>query len=299
MEVLIAEDDPISRELLETFLNKWGYDTLVTRDGGEAWEALQNEEPPSLVVSDWMMPNMDGLELCRKIRQMRGSGYIYFILLTTKGRKEDIVKGLDNGADDYLSKPFNHDELKCRIKIGERIIKLERQILQLADTDSLTGVFNRRAFMKRMKLEFQRSRRGNSPFSLILADIDHFKELNDTYGHQVGDLVLQRFTEQLSSATRPYDFVGRYGGEEFVVCLPGTNGIQSGSVAERMCKSIKEMEIELPETSLSNIKMTASFGVASLLMESDESVDSLIKRADEAMYRAKNSGRNRVCIAGE
>ena len=298
MKVLIAEDEPVSRRLLEVFLSKWGYDAVVTCDGSEAWEVLQKPEAPNLVISDWMMPHMDGLELCRRIREMERSEYSYFIILTAKERKEDVIQGLEAGADDFLTKPFHQEELKYRVQIGERIINLEHRILQLATTDYLTGVLNRRAFMERMEEEIHRSNRENAPFSLILADIDYFKRVNDEYGHQAGDLVLQRFTEQLSKSSRPYDFIGRYGGEEFVVCSPGVDDLQARSVAERMRKRIEEMRIVLPGSSQS-IQITASFGVASFRMGSEESVDSVTKRADEAMYRAKREGRNRVCMAGD
>jgi two-component system, cell cycle response regulator len=271
---------------------------MVTCDGSEAWEVLHEPESPNMVVSDWMMPEMDGVELCRKIRGMDRSGYIYFILLTAKGRKKDVIQGLEAGADDFLIKPFDKEELKYRIRIGERIIKLERRILNLAATDPLTGVLNRRAFMERLEQEIERSRRGNTPISLIMADIDYFKRVNDRYGHQTGDIVLQRFVDQLTTSLRAYDFTARYGGEEFFVCLPGADGSQAGSVAERLRKRVEEMEIVFPDGSRS-IRITASFGVACFLLESQESIDSLIKRADEAMYRAKNEGRNRVCMAGE
>ncbi len=298
MKVLIAEDDASSRRLLEASLHKWGYDVLTTCDGREALEVFQNPEAPSLVISDWMMPDMDGLGLCRKIREMERSGYVYFIILTAEGTKEDVIKGLEAGADDYLIKPFDQQELKYRIGIGKRIVKLEHRIMLLATTDPLTGVLNRRAFMERMEEELHRSHRENASLSLTLADIDHFKMINDRYGHQAGDLVLERFTEQLSKSSRPYDFVGRYGGEEFVICLSGVDALQGRLTAERMREGVEEMKIILPDSSQS-IQITASFGVASLSMGSKESLDSLIKRADDAMYRAKREGRNRVCMASQ
>lgn len=298
MKVLIAEDDAASRRLLEASLHKWGYDVLTTCDGREALEVFQNPEAPSLVISDWMMPDMDGLGLCRKIREMERSGYVYFIILTAEGTKDDVIKGLEAGADDYLIKPFDQQELKYRIGIGKRIVKLEHRIMLLATTDPLTGVLNRRAFMERMEEELHRSHRENASLSLTLADIDHFKMINDRYGHQAGDLVLERFTEQLSKSSRPYDFVGRYGGEEFVICLSGVDALQGRLTAERMRERTEEMKIIPPDSSQS-IQITASFGVASLSTGSKESLDSLIKRADDAMYRAKREGRNRVCVASQ
>lgn len=298
MKVLIAEDDLISRRVLEANLVEWGYDVIIASDGLEAWELLQKPGAPNLVISDWMMPHMDGLELCRRIRQMESSGYIYFIILTAKGGKEDVIKGLEAGADDFLVKPFDRQELKYRARIGERIINLELRILELANTDALTGKLNRRAFMERTDQEIQRSFREEAPLSLILTDIDDFKKINDRHGHQVGDLVLQRFTEQLSKSLRPYDFVGRYGGEEFVVCLPGADISQAGSAAERMRRRVEEMKITLPDSSQS-IQITGSFGVASLSVGSKETMDLIIGRADENMYRAKREGKNRVCMASE
>lgn len=296
MKVLIAEDEPVSRRLLETTLRKWGYEVVVTSDGLEAWEVLQGPSVPSLVISDWMMPDMDGLELCRKIRNMDKSSYTYFIILTSKGGKEDVIKGLDAGADDFLTKPFNPEELKYRLKIGERIINLEQRILKLAATDSLTGVLNRRAFMERMEEEIQRSKRENSPVSLILMDIDHFKPINDCYGHQVGDLVLQRVTSQIMDSSRPYDFIGRYGGEEFVVCVLGADDVESQSTAERLRQDIENLII-VPDRGEHFIRITASFGVGTSSLESEDSLDALINRTDEALYMAKRSGRNRVCMA--
>lgn len=297
MKILIAEDDPISRRVLEINLKEWGYDVQVASDGGEAWEIISEPGSPNLVISDWMMPRMDGLTLCRKIRKLEKSGYIYFIILTAKGGKEDVIEGLEAGADDFLTKPFNREELKCRTRIGERIVKLEQKIQELANTDALTGVLNRRAFMERMGQETVRAVRESSPFSFILADIDHFKNVNDTHGHQAGDLVLQRFSNRLAASRRPYDFLGRYGGEEFVVCLPGAGRAQAGSVAERMRREIEGMEVRLAD-SMQSVRITASFGTATRATESEDSVELLVKRADDALYRAKAEGRNRVCQAG-
>lgn len=294
MKILIAEDEPVSRRVLEATLQGWGYTVIIAQDGRKAWEIIRSPEAPNLVISDWMMPHMNGLQLCRKIRQTDQSGYIYFIILTAKGNKEDIIAGLEAGADDFLVKPFDHEELKYRIRIGERIIRLEHRILELANTDPLTGILNRRAFMERMEQEIQRSGRDNSPLSFILSDIDYFKKVNDSFGHQAGDLVLQKFSNQLKTSIRPYDVVGRYGGEEFVVCLPGANENQVKYAAERIRRNVEKMEILLPDSS-EPIRITASFGAASFQVNSSDHLDALIKRADDAMYKAKNEGRNRVC----
>jgi len=295
MKVMIVEDEPISRRILETFLREWGYEVLSIGDGLDAWKIMQSPDAPCLVISDWMMPNMDGIELCEKIRGMEKAQYTYFILLTTKAEKRDLIKGLESGADDFIVKPFDQQELRYRVKIGERIIDLEQKIIKLANTDYLTGVLNRRAFMEKMDEETNRSIRNKKELSIILTDIDHFKKVNDSYGHQVGDLALQRFAQQISSTSRSYDFVGRYGGEEFIIGLPETNMEQSSLVAERMRKNIEEIELTLPDNPLVHVRITASFGVASRVMKSYESVDSIIKLADDALYRAKAEGRNRVC----
>ncbi|OEU77916.1 MAG: diguanylate cyclase response regulator [Desulfobacterales bacterium C00003060] len=295
MKVLIVEDDQVTRRLLEALLKKWGYEVLSTCEGTEALEELEKPEAPNLVISDWMMPGMDGLELCRKIRKTESSGYIYFIIVTARGEKQCVVEGFEAGADDYLIKPFDREELKCRIQIGKRIIDLEHRLTRLASTDALTGALNRRAFTEKVEIEIHRATRENATFSFLLADIDYFKKVNDTFGHQAGDFVLQKFTERLSSCSRPYDFIGRYGGEEFVMCLPGTDVLQARSIAERLRREVEDMSIQPADVSQS-IQITASIGVASFRLASKETVDSITMRADEAMYKAKREGRNRVCV---
>src|SRR4030042_661297 len=273
MKVMIVEDEPISRRILENFLREWGYEVISTSNGMEAWEIIRSPNAPSLVISDWMMPNMDGVELCEKIRGMEKDQYTYFILLTTRAEKGDIIKGLDSGADDFIVKPFDREELKYRVKIGERIINLEQRIMQLANTDYLTGVLNRRAFMERMEEEVNRRKRNQEEISIIITDIDHFKKVNDTFGHQVGDLVLQRFTKRISMASRSYDFTGRYGGEEFIIGLPETNMEQSLLIAERMRQNIEEMQLTVPDNPQVEFRITASFGIAPCLIDSFEEID--------------------------
>jgi two-component system, cell cycle response regulator len=295
MKILIVDDEQISRRILEAMLKKWGYETMSAENGAEAWELMQKPDAPNLVVSDWMMPHMDGIELCEKIRGIERPGYVYFILLTTKAEKKDVIQGLESGADDFIVKPFDHEELRSRVKIGERIIKLEQKIITLANTDYLTGVLNRRAFMQRLEEETNRGSRKQKGLSIILADIDHFKNVNDSYGHQAGDVILKEFTKKISEISRSYDIIGRYGGEEFVVCLPETDLEKAMQIAERMRINIEGIKLKLSDKSHPVITITASFGVASCTLECYENIDAIIKTSDDALYRAKAKGRNRVC----
>lgn len=296
MRVLIADDEPISRKLVEDSLTKWGYDVLATRDGNEAWEVLQRDDAPNLVVLDWVMPGLDGIDVCKNLRSRTTRNYVYIILLTAKSGREDIIKGLEAGADDYIIKPFNSEELRYRLKIGQRIIELEQRILRLASTDYLTGLLNRRAFMEGLNAEVNRIKRNKENLSLIILDIDHFKKVNDQFGHQAGDLVLQEVARCLSRACRPYDYIGRYGGEEFIICLPEANGAESIQVAERIRQAIAGQKILIPEL-MQYVSVTASFGIAELSYAQEENLDALINRADSSLYQAKQEGRNRVIIS--
>jgi two-component system chemotaxis response regulator CheY len=291
MRILIVEDDPISRRVLEANLIEWGYDVMTVSDGEAAMEILGQPESPSLVISDWMMPRMDGLTLCRTIRGMATTDYIYFIILTARGEKKDIIEGLEAGADDFLTKPFNQEELKYRTRIGERILNLERRIKELANTDPLTGMLNRRAFMERMAQEMSRARREAKPLSLVLTDIDHFKRVNDTYGHQAGDRVLLRLARAVSDAVRTEDVVARYGGEEFVVILRNIDVAGAVILAERLRQLVEQLEVEHEGRRL---RVTASFGCACLDCCVERTGQTLIATADMRLFEAKRAGRNRV-----
>lgn len=292
MRVLVAADDGLSRKILEDYLHSWGYDAVLATNGQEAWDILQDEDRPNIAILDGVMPGMDGLEVCENLRSMNLPNYVYIILLTALSSVEDVVKGLVAGADDYIKKPFNHDELKYRLKIGERIIKLEQRILCMASTDYLTGMLNRRAFMERLTGEINRARRHQSNLGVIIADIDHFKRVNDNHGHQSGDLVLQEVAKSLLANCRIYDFVGRYGGEEFIACLPGATVEETCQIAERMRQGLEQQSICLPEQHVA-VNITASFGVTGI-EGGEASSDELIRWADDALYKAKNNGRNQV-----
>lgn len=296
MQVLIADDDALSRRILQDVLTNWGYQTTVTKNGLEAWDALQQHDPPNLVILDWMMPGLDGIDICQRLRQRLNPRYTYVILLTARNRPEDIVKGLEAGADDYMVKPFNPDELKYRLKIGERIIDLEERILGMARTDYLTGLLNRRAFMERLEEEISRSQRSRQGLGVVIADIDHFKTINDRYGHQAGDRVLQQVAGCLQRCCRKYDFAGRYGGEEFILGLPGTGMEETRAAAERVRDAISQCNTLITSRQV-EVNITASLGVVAMPPGSLKSSDELISSADTALYLAKNGGRNQVAVA--
>ncbi len=296
MRVLIADDDALSLRILNDYMQSWGYEVLVCHNGDEAWTILEQENRPNIAILDWMMPGLEGVQICERLRTLNPSRYVYIILLTARNKTEDVIKGLNSGADDYMIKPFHPEELKYRLSIGERIIELEQRIINLASTDYLTGLLNRRAFMERLEAEINRTQRGYDHLGLIIADLDHFKQINDNFGHQVGDLVLQETARCLTSACRVYDFVGRYGGEEFIICLPGANVIETCNVAERMRTMLGEQKTILPDNT--EIAVTASFGIADMPSTVITNSDSLIKEADDALYRAKDKGRNQVVVAG-
>lgn len=299
MKILIAEDDATTRQLLKTILIKWGYDVIDTSNGNEAWQALQAEEAPRLAILDWRIPGIDGTEICRKIRQESNEHYTYMILLTAQDRDEDLVTGMEAGADDYITKPFKTSELKVRLRAGRRIIELQNELIaareilkKQAAHDSLTGLLNRGEILRILKNELAKAVREGHPVGLIMADLDSFKKINDTYGHITGDVVLRLTSERMLSLMRSYDFVGRYGGEEFLIILPGCDQQGAVALAERLRQSVSDMGMNTPE---GIIPVTISLGVT-LSDPERQDMDSLIKSADSALYQAKKNGRNRVEI---
>src|ERR1041385_393521 len=299
--VLIADDDTVSRTMLQSCLQKWGLSVSTAKDGLYAWHELQKPDAPSLLILDWMMPGFSGIELCRKIRARKTSHYPYVLLLTSRDAKEDLVEALDAGADDYLTKPFNASELRARLAVGRRILGLQNELLRKEEElsfrarhDSLTGLWNRGAIMDFMERELARARRAGNCVGVLLLDIDHFKSVNDTYGHPAGDAVLQQVAQRLSAGTRAYDWVGRYGGEEFIVLLTNCNPEILALCAERL----REIVAAAPmQTSSMDLKLTVSIGAALFSRESGEGSAEVLQLADSALYRAKQNGRNRVEVA--
>lgn len=300
--VLVAEDDPIFRHLLDSWLQKWNYQVTAVENGMDAWNLLQQANSPQMVVLDWMMPGMDGVELCRRVRDQQHGPYRYVLLLTAKHEKHDVVAGLDAGADDYLTKPFDVDELRARVRSGRRILELQHALLKTQEAlqyeaahDPLTGLWNRGAILDLLRRETQRHQRTGSALGVVMVDVDHFKNINDTHGHQVGDVVLREVAKRLTESVRTYDLVGRYGGEEFLVVIPSCDPSDLQVGAERLRRAIADRPIQ---TTAGLLTSTISVGVASapLANEGTSELEALLKISDEALYRAKGRGRNCVEI---
>lgn len=305
--ILIADDDIITQKMIQKMFTRKGYPVVSVSDGLEAWELMQERYFP-IVLTDWHMPKMNGIELCQKIREANFPGYVFTILLTSRDSKADIIKGLEAGADDYLTKPLDYHELTARLKAAERILSLERSLQEsneslkkaleeikvLSITDALTGAFNRRYMLEYMEVELKRSKRYDHSFSFIMCDLDHFKTVNDTFGHETGDKVLIDFVKSLKEVIRDdLDLVFRYGGEEFAVVLPVTNISEAKILAERLRIHIENKKIKIKDKT---IQITASFGIYGYEpgMDNDLTIKTIINAADKFMYRAKTNGRNRI-----
>lgn len=299
IKVLIAEDDKVSSKVLEKNIRNWGYDVIISNNGQQAWKAFQKDDIP-LAILDWMMPKINGLELCQKVRLLKKDHYTYIILLTSKDRKEDVLKGFRAGADDYIVKPFDALELRARLQTGKRIVDLQSQLIQtnikleeLAKEDSLTKLWNRAAIIQLLEDELHRSQREKRPVGVILVDIDYFKNINDTYGHLVGDAVLIEVTARLKKNIRRYDRIGRYGGDELLVVLPNCQLNEVEEIAERLRLALSQSRIQ---TDAGSLDVTLSLGAFSSEKQPDASAEVLIKASDNALYQAKRNGRNCVVV---
>ena len=298
MKILIADDDPVSCRLLERLLSKWGYQTITTNNGTEAWQVLQAEHAPRLALLDWIMPGIDGLEICHRVRARSSQPYVYIMLLTANDKVGNLVEGLESGADDYLTKPFHPQELRARLRVGLRMIELESSLVEArerlqfkASHDALTSIWNRGAIIELLERELSRARREGSSVGILLADVDHFKNINDTWGHLVGDEVLRAVTGRLKAEVRSYDAVGRYGGEEFLILLPGCDRPKLETKAEQLRRTAERSPIE---TSAGPVPVTISIGgIASAECPHCE-LSKLLRATDTALYRAKLAGRNRA-----
>jgi two-component system cell cycle response regulator len=301
MRILVAEDDAISRTLLERTLQRAGYAVISVENGVEAMAELVKQDAPRLALLDWIMPEMEGVEVCREIRRRKDQAYTYLILLSSRESKEDIVAGLESGADDYLTKPFDVDELKARLRTGHRILELEDHLVEARESmrfqathDLLTSLWNRGVIVELMSHEIMRSRRERSCTAVIMCDIDHFKSVNDQFGHAIGDEVLREVARRLHNSVRSYDMVGRYGGEEFLVALNKCNPGSAVSRAENLREKIAGRPIQ---TANKPVSVTISIGLALSSEFPESTIEEIMHQADMALYAAKAAGRNCVRIA--
>jgi two-component system cell cycle response regulator len=286
MNILIADDDPAAVLFLENMLTEWGFQVTVAADGPDAARLLARPEGPQLAI-------LDGIDVCRTIRATVRDRYVYMIMLTTHAGPEYIVAAVNAGADDVIAKPFTPEEMQVRVRAGRRIAELEEELRFRATRDALTNVYNRGAIIDVLQKEVARQKRGQQPLSIIFCDLDHFKEVNDTLGHQAGDAVLCEVTRRMAALLRPYDAFGRYGGEEMLCVLPACDTAGALEVAERMRAAVAATEVA---TDAGPVAITVSIGVATMSHEEVSSLSEFLQRADSALHRAKQNGRNCVTI---
>lgn len=297
MKVLIVDDSPVYRKLIHDHLQGWGFVSTEVESGSEAWKVLQQPGSPKLVLLDWVLPDLDGIELCQRIRNASASRpYVYIILLTGKEGKANMLKAMQAGVDDYLVKPFDDSELRARLLVGKRILDLQQELISARESmryaathDSLTGLLNRGEVMDCLTRELARSKRDCKSVGIILADIDHFKSVNDTLGHLYGDEALKEIARRFRAKLRVYDAVGRYGGEEFLLILPGCDAMTAIIRADQLREHVASTPVVSANTER---VITISMGVAS--SEQGGTAESLVSQADSGLYLAKQNGRNRV-----
>ncbi|MCD4701514.1 MAG: diguanylate cyclase [Candidatus Aegiribacteria sp.] len=296
MKILIVDDDPISRKILSKIVTDLGYEPVTVNNGKDALESVKQKEC-SVVLLDWMMPGMDGIEVCREIRRLDNEYVCYIIINSAREESDDIRKALKAGANDYISKKTNSIELKARIGVGVRTAQLEKKLIDLnrrlkylVRIDSLTGLLNHAAILKELSIELERGRRDATSTSILMLDLDRFKAVNDTYGHQTGDKVLIRFANLFSQSCRSFDRIGRYGGEEFLIVLPRTGEEESISIANRIRMRSETLQID---NEIENLRVTCSIGCCTAA-NSEKHSSSMVAAADSALFRAKKAGRNLV-----
>jgi len=299
MQALVVDDSAVYRKLIGDHLRSWGFGVTLAESGSEAWRILEQPNAPKLVLLDWVLPDLDGIELCQRIRQAGSSSpYIYIILLTSKEGRQNMLQAMQAGADDYLVKPFDDLELKARLLVGKRILDLQEELVSARESmrhaathDSLTGLTNRAEILAMLERELERARRERKPVAVILCDVDHFKDVNDTLGHLFGDEALREIGRRLRAQLRVYDGVGRYGGEEFLMVLPScdlTNALLRAN-------ELREIIAKTPVVSSGEERLiTMSMGVAVSACEGKNEVEMLLNQADAGLYKAKEKGRNRI-----
>ena len=297
-QILVADDSPVFRDMLQKMLLEWGYETIAVSDGRQAWDLLRQENGPRLALLDWMMPGMEGAEVCRQVRAGVRDRYVYMILLSVRAGLDDVVTGIESGADDYIVKPFEVDELHARVRAGRRVLALQEELVEArealrdqATRDGLTGLWNRTAIFDILQNELARSGRSGEPLIVLMADLDGFKPVNDRFGHMAGDAVLRQVAARMRAAVRRYDAVGRYGGEEFLIVLPRCERVGGLALAERIRHAIGAECFRAGDV---EIRLTCSLGAACARPPVVPLADDLVREADAALYRAQHQGRDRV-----
>ena len=299
MHVLVVEDSAVYRHLITTHLQSWGFRMTVVNNGADAWDALNRAEPPNLVILDWVLPDIEGIELCHRIRQQGSSRpYTYFIVLTRREGQQNILSAMEAGADDYVVKPFDALQLKARLLVGKRILDLEKELIAARESmriaathDFLTGLMNRGEILNALERELKRAARDHKPVGILLADIDHFKDVNDSLGHLFGDEALKEISQRLRSELRAYDSIGRYGGEEFLIVMPGCDLTSVLHRGTQLCEFVARTPVDALE---SKRLISMSMGVAIWNPSDDSNIETLLSQADVGLYAAKQKGRNRV-----
>jgi diguanylate cyclase (GGDEF)-like protein len=300
VRILVADDSGVSRHVICAFLRASGHEVISAKDGTEALEALRSDTGISLALVDWMMPELDGIEVCRQLRAIPDRDYTYMISVTTRSEKQDIVCALEAGFDDFLTKPVQPAELNARLLVGSRIIELQRKLLEACEQsqfkathDSLTGLWNRGAILEFLRAQLAKAVRHSNNLALLIVDVDQFKRINDTYGHSVGDSVLVHVAQVMSASIRASDWLGRYGGEEFLVIASEAPGNDAAQMAERLRLAVAESPFTLGKAT---ICPTISIGIANTLAIESPTTESLVRLADAALYRAKDNGRNQIVV---
>jgi two-component system cell cycle response regulator len=299
MKILIADDSSTIRELLERQLAGLGHEVITVEDGQAALDVILGDDPPRLAILDWMMPRLTGVGVCQTVRSAPREPYTYIIMLTVKDTPDDLVRGMEAGADDYVAKPYNAEELRARVRAGLRIVELQASLIAARDLlreeamrDALTGLLNRRGIDDVLARDCARASRERTPLAVVMLDLDHFKGINDTHGHDAGDHVLREVAGRLRRIIRPYDEVARVGGEEFIIVAPGCDVDGARAVAERVRRSLSSAPMTLP--SGASIAVTCSIGVS---MNQTTAPNVVVHAADVALYKAKTAGRNCVVFA--
>jgi diguanylate cyclase (GGDEF)-like protein len=309
MRVLIAEDDAVSRMILKLAVERFGHECLVAEDGSQAWDMYQHASL-NVIISDRVMPGMDGIELCRRVRETPGMGYTYFIFLTALSEKEQLLSGIQVGADDYLIKPLDPDELRVRLLVASRITalhqllagqkaeleRLNKELFDQGRRDPLTHLGNRLRLMEDLVAVVSRAERYGERYCVVMCDVDYFKSYNDSYGHLAGDEVLRRIAQAVVQNCRDGDVAYRYGGEELLVILPEQSLANAAVVAERFRRAVEALSLPHATKTPPGV-VTISAGVAALEPGDYKAVHLWLKRADDALYRAKQAGRNCVRVA--